>query len=372
MRFDERYIPFSSLRYSTQSFIDFCLPECSPKRNYALIGPGVSQSTDQPVNLREPHGFQVGGVSMPPGKVNPPHLHFTCEVFFCARGTWEIQWGFNPDASTLLISDGDIVAIPTWVYRGFKNVGSDDGFMFTALGRDDTGGILWSPATISAAQEHGVYLTRDHKIVDTRNGASPPLEQERFEPMSASEIASLQPWSDAAMRKRFFAFDELCWEEHALLDSSLDDGGAMIAPVFGYGMCEKRNCLPRPMNPVGLSMEWLRIPAGGRIRRHRLDVKQVLIVYRGSLRILVNEAEESGQYQLQGCSDAWDTFSVPERAWREFRADQEHEVVALSMLATDDRKLIDWDPEVIASASQLGLTRDADGYIAPKHFVTRA
>ncbi len=70
-----RFIPFDSLRYTTEAFIDYCIPECSPKYNYALIGPGVSQNPKQPVSLREKHGFQVGGISMPHGKTNPAHMH---------------------------------------------------------------------------------------------------------------------------------------------------------------------------------------------------------------------------------------------------------------------------------------------------------
>ena len=99
---DLRYLPFSGLRYSTEAFIDYCIPESNPKYNYALIGPGVAQNSGQPVGLREPHGFQVGAVSMPHGKINPPHMHFTCEVFICTKGDWRIQWGFNPEASACL------------------------------------------------------------------------------------------------------------------------------------------------------------------------------------------------------------------------------------------------------------------------------
>jgi hypothetical protein len=40
----KRFIPFSSLRSSTEAFIDYCLPESKPKFNYALVGPGVSQN----------------------------------------------------------------------------------------------------------------------------------------------------------------------------------------------------------------------------------------------------------------------------------------------------------------------------------------
>ena len=117
-----RHIPFSGLRYSTEAFIDYAIPECQPKHNYALIGPGVSQNAAQPVSLREPHGFQVGGVRIPHGKINTPHMHFTCEVFICTRGDWRVQWGFNPAARELDIGEGDLASIPTWIYRGFTNL----------------------------------------------------------------------------------------------------------------------------------------------------------------------------------------------------------------------------------------------------------
>ena len=103
-----RHIPFHSLRSTTEAFIDYAIEECSPKFNYALIGSGVSQNPNQPVSLRDLHGFQLGGVSLPHGKVNPPHMHFTCEVFECTRGDWKLMWGFNPEPEQALLGEGDI------------------------------------------------------------------------------------------------------------------------------------------------------------------------------------------------------------------------------------------------------------------------
>ena len=102
----QRFIAFDSLEYSTDAFIDYRIPGCGPKKNYALIGAGVSQNPDQPVALQETHGFQVGGVSMPAGVVNPPHMHFTAEVFICTNGRWELHWGFNPDAGVASFGEG--------------------------------------------------------------------------------------------------------------------------------------------------------------------------------------------------------------------------------------------------------------------------
>ena len=99
----QRFIPFSSLRYSTEAFIDYRIPECAPKKNYALIGPGVSQNPNQPVSLREKHGFNVGGV-LPcrHGKTNPPHMHFTAEVFMCTKGAVGFTLGLQPGSASRL------------------------------------------------------------------------------------------------------------------------------------------------------------------------------------------------------------------------------------------------------------------------------
>ena len=64
-----------------------------------------------PVSLREKHGFQVGGVAMPPGKINPPHMHFTAEVFICTRSEWDVHWGFNPEPLKARIGPGDIASM---------------------------------------------------------------------------------------------------------------------------------------------------------------------------------------------------------------------------------------------------------------------
>ena len=110
------------------------------------------------MSLREPHGFQVGGVSMPYGKTNPAHMHFTCEVFICTRGDWRIEWGFNPQVQSAPIGEGDLVSVPTWIYRRFTNLGVDAGFILTALRRENTGGTLWGPGTLKAAAQHGGQL----------------------------------------------------------------------------------------------------------------------------------------------------------------------------------------------------------------------
>ncbi len=366
-----RFIPFSGLQYSTEAFIDYCIPECAPKYNYALIGSGVSQNPKQPVSLREKHGFQVGGISMPHGKRNPPHMHFTAEVFICTRGNWEMHWGFNPDHQTAEIGEGDILTVPTWIYRGFKNVGVDDGFMFTALGRDSTGGILWGPTTLELARKNGVRLTDDYQIVDENAGQRWMPDMKPLQPMTEQQIAELRVWSAKEMSKRVVRFADLDWSASATLDAALPGCGAQLAPVIGWGMSEDRNQQAQVTNAHGFSVEWMKLPAGGSVSRHQLKEKQVLVVYQGELRINVEGASVTA-VTAKGLSTGWDTFAMPADCWRSYQNKSSQDAVVLVMSAGDARKRITWADDVVQSAGQRGYAIDANGYIGPKYFIDRA
>lgn len=377
----ERFIPFTSLRYSTEAFIDYRIPGCAPKKNYALIGPGVSQNPNQPVSLREKHGFQVGGVAMPPGKTNPPHMHFTAEVFMCTKGEWDLQWGFNPEPMKARIGPGDIASVPTWIYRGFQNMGQEEGFMFTALGRDDTGGILWGPQTLEAARAQGVHLTEDYQIIDEQAGqAWDATTMKRLQPMTPSEIEQLQRWSPEQMMKRVVRHADLDWQADALLDSVLPGCGAQMAPVIGLGMSQsRRHCAPIS-NSHGFSIEWMRIPAGGSVSAHSLAEKQVLSVYQGSVAISIsNDAEVPAEHGksapvcvASGNPHGWDSFAMPALVWRSYRNVGDKDAVMLLMTPGDGSKKITWAPEVLAASAQAGYTADANGFVALKKFTDRS
>ena len=377
----DRFIPFSSLRYSTEAFIDYRIPGCAPKKNYALIGPGVSQNPNQPVNLREKHGFQVGGVAMPPGKTNPPHMHFTAEVFIRTKGRWDLQWGFNPDPLKAQIGPGDIASVPTWIYRGFQNVGDDEGFMFTALGQDDTGGILWGPQTLQAAQAQGVHLTEDYRIIDEQLGQSwDEQTMRRLQPMTPEEIAQLRPWSQQQMGQRVVRHAELQWSSRALLDAALTGCGAQLAPVIGYGLSEDRDHQAPIGNAHGFSIEWLKIPPGGQVSLHRLACKQVLTVHRGTVAIEVsNQAPGPADTEVvaitsiaNGHTEGWDSFAMPAEVWRYYRNIGDTEALVLLMTPGDGRKPIDWAPAVQARAAEAGYAIDANGYLALKRYTDRS
>lgn len=379
-----RLIKASEMRYSTEAFIDYRIPGCGPKKNYALIGPGVSQNPNQPVSLREKHGFQVGGVAMGPGISNPPHMHFTAEVFICTRGRWQLHWGFNPDRLECPIAPGDVASMPTWIYRGFRSLGTDsgqEGFMFTALGRDDTGGILWGAATLAAARAQGVHLTEDYRIIDEHAGLKwDDSTMKRLEPMTPQEVGQLRSWDAQQMSRRVVRFADLDWSSHAVLDGACAGSKVQLAPVIGHGMSADRHHLAPIMNSHGFSIEWIKIAPGGQLACHQLANKQVLAMHRGELEIGIGNEPFAdfdsdrviSRFIVQGNEQGNDAYAMPDGVWRSFRNNSSADVLALLMTAGDERKHAVWAPDVVVAAARLGWGIDADGYVGLKRYIDRS
>ena len=137
---ERRTIRRDALVSCNQAFIDCRTPGSDKKENYSLIGNGVSQNPGQVINLKEDHGYNIGAAAMPNGVTNNLHMHFTAEVFLNFRGDWLFRWGKDGKGGEYISHEGDIVSMPTWIFRGFTNVGPDNGWLFTALGQADTGG----------------------------------------------------------------------------------------------------------------------------------------------------------------------------------------------------------------------------------------
>src|SRR5690606_27686464 len=167
---DRRTIRKSDWVACNAAFIDCRTPGSDQKENYSFIGVGVSQSDSQYINLTERHGFNTGAAGMPNGISNNLHLHFTAEVFINLGGEFRLRWGVDGKQGEYVSHDGDVISIPTWIFRGFTNEGPDDGVLFTVLGRDDTGGIIWGPSVLREAESYGLHLTADNKLIDTVAG----------------------------------------------------------------------------------------------------------------------------------------------------------------------------------------------------------
>ena len=362
---EKRLIKRSDYVSCNVAFIDCKTPGSHLKENYSLIGPGVTSSADQVINLREPHGFNIGAAAMPNGITNNLHIHFTAEVFLCFKGEWKFRWGPNGDDGEIVGRAGDIVSVPTWIFRGFTNVGPDDGWLFTALGGDDTGGIIWHPSIISGAAQYGLYLSKGNMLIDTDKGVQKPDDGELITPMSEDEIAKLRRYSVDEMRQRVVTRAERAWSADALLDSCLDGHRSEMAPVIGYGISQDRNHAPKITNPHGFSIEWLKLPPGQSVSRFRIDAKQVLIAFSGSCAITLNGPGAEVELPL----NAWDTASIPGSAWRSIRnlSDSEAEIAVIT--AGDGRKVPEWAPEVLEAVAAKGRAIDKNGFIAPAYLL---
>lgn len=347
------------------AFIDCRTPGSDKKENYALIGNGVSQSSGQVINLQEDHGFNIGAAAMPNGVTNSLHMHFTAEVFFNFRGTWRFRWGRDGKGGEYVSKVGDIITVPTWIFRGFTNDGQDDGWLFTALGQSDTGGIIWGPSVLNEAEGHGLYLTSDNRLIDTIAGDPLPDDDELIRPMPEDMVESLRSYSPEEMRARITTSEDRVFSERPFLCSDLPGGGAHLAAVIGYGMAEDRDLAPRVTNPHSFSVAWLRAREGEGMLRHWHAEPQVLIIKSGVWSVTLNEGPDEVQVTLY----PEDTFSVPPNAWRIFRMEELTEEAEFGELVVinggDARVRLHWAEEVWKEVTDKGLSRDADGYIAP-------
>jgi len=356
------------------AFVDCKTPGSDQKDNYSFIGLGVAQNSDQFINLQEPHGFSLGAAGMPKGVTNSLHLHFTAEVFINFDGDYRLRWGADGTDGEYVSTDGDVISVPPWIFRGFTNIGSDDGILLTVLGRDETGGIIWGPSVLKEAAGYGLYLTADNQLVDTEAGDQLPPDDQLIKPMQQSEIDQLTSYSAADFATRVVRADDRRWISQPFLTSRLPGGAAQLCLVIGYGMAETRHDAPRLQEPHSFNLAWLRAQAGDGMLRHRHQHTQVVTVRSGRWRITVNAGAEERAVEL----GPRDSFSVPPQVWRSMTlleppAGNDTEYGELLVVnGGDDRVILEWDAQLVSDARAAGVVIDPDGYTAPASVLAAA
>ncbi|SEW26258.1 hypothetical protein SAMN04488515_1911 [Cognatiyoonia koreensis] len=354
---EARHIKRDDYVSCTVAFIDCKKPGSDRKENYSIIGPGVTSSDDQVINLPEAHGFNIGAAAMPHGITNNLHIHFTAEVFIVQQGEWTFRWGSNGE-NEVTGRKGDIVSVPTWIFRGFTNAGPDNGWLFTILGGDNTGGVIFHPDIIREAADYGLFISSENRLIDTSRGDVVPPESERIPPMPDEDVAALRDVPREEMMTRVVAADQRDFRP-AFIDQKLSEGGAEMAPVIGYGMTQNRDHAAPITNPHGFSAEWIRIAPGQSVGPFMLDEKIILIVHEGQLRI---DYEDGGGASVT--VNAWDTYSIPAGMFRTLSVAGDKPVEALVVLSGDHRKRPTFAPEILNAAYDAGLGLDASGFVA--------
>ncbi|MEM8803616.1 MAG: cupin domain-containing protein [Pseudomonadota bacterium] len=187
---ESRIVRYGDLIPCKTAFIDAHTPGSDLKENFTIIGGGVSESPDQHVHIRDTPGFNIGAAGQPPKCRNSLHDHNTAEVFFVLKGRWRFFWGRWGDAGEVTLEEGDIFNIPTGIFRGFENIGTDYGMIMAILGGDDAGGgVNWAPQVIEEAVSHGLVLGENGKLYDTKKGEALPSDVSPMQIMSDEELA---------------------------------------------------------------------------------------------------------------------------------------------------------------------------------------
>ena len=196
---ERRIVRYGALQPCRTAFIDAHTPGSDQKENFTIIGAGVSESPDQHIHIKETPGFNIGAAGQPPRCRNSLHSHTTAEVFFVLAGRWRFFWGRWGTAGEVVLEKGDIFDIPTGIFRGFENVGTDYGMIMAILGGDDAGGgVTWAPQVIQEAKDHGLVLSEEGKLHDTKKGQHLP---EGVGPMPLLSEDALKAYPEPSARE---------------------------------------------------------------------------------------------------------------------------------------------------------------------------
>ena len=197
---------FSDLVPSKLPFVEGKLEGHKNRKNYSIVGPGVAEDISQSIKISTPHSFNLGAVSAMPRNGSGLHSHTTAEVFIIFSGKWRFYWG-NEGKDETILSAGDIISMPTNMFRGFENAGDQEGTMFVVLGGDDPGIITWLPSVLEKAKKTGMALLNDNTLIDlSKNNI--PKDKTLLNPISSEEIKKFDNYNLSEIEKFICKFSK--------------------------------------------------------------------------------------------------------------------------------------------------------------------
>ena len=300
---ERRVVRYGDLVPCLNAFVDTRTPGSDRKENFTIIGPGVSENPDQHVHIAEPHGFNIGGARQPPECTNSQHSHDTAEVFVVHSGTWRFDFGEHGDDAQIAAGPGDVVSFPTRAFRGFRNIGSDTGFLWSVLGGDDPGRVTWAPSVFAMAGDYGLVLLENGALVDTAAGQRVP---DGVAPMPVTSRAAI----DALRVMR-------AEDEDEVLARAPSNPAAGETLVIGEG-----GILPAA---DGFALSRLMLAAGDQVDAGAPHRAEVVFVQQGAASV----ATPDGTVELR----AGDTMTVPSGLARTYASDSGAMLIVVRGLA---------------------------------------
>jgi quercetin dioxygenase-like cupin family protein len=308
MALADRLIRYDDLVPCTHAFIDTRSPGSAKKENFTLIGPGVAEHPDQHIHISFPHGVNIGVARMPAGCLNSQHSHLTEEFFVIHSGTWSFISGVDGTDGKVILSEGDIISIPTDIFRGFENVGNDTAYLYAVLGSDNPGNVLWAPQVFDLAEKYGLILLDDGSLVDTTLGEKIPEGKQPMPVTSATQIAEHRIVGDEEMESIVQRSETFAWSKNSCLAQF--DGVEEVALI---GDENKPEDLPASkLNwSHGFVVRALKLQNNATIPEHIRFEEEVVFVQQGQIEITV---DSETLLLAKG-----DTFTTPIGVVRKFK-----------------------------------------------------
>ena len=307
---DGRIVRYGELKPCKTAFIDAHTPGSDQKENFTIIGGGVSESADQHVHISDTPGFNIGAAGQPPKCRNSLHTHRTAEVFFVLSGRWRFFWGADGGDGEVVLEQGDLINIPTGIFRGFENIGTDYGMIMAVLGGNDAGGgVVWAPQVIEEARDHGLVLAANGRLYDSKKGLHPPEGVGPIPTLTKDEMEQFPKVSSQEFVPRFVA---RYWDMMAMADGR---PASVIAPD---GMLRDR---------PGFRLELLR-DGSVATEPYRTTRHEILMVMRGHWKV----AWEGGEASLA----PGDTCAIPPDQLVSLAPSMSGEASLFRVLDTDD------------------------------------
>lgn len=231
----DRIVRYGDLVPCRTAFIDAHTPGSDQKENFTIIGGGVSESADQHVHISDTPGFNIGAAGQPPKCRNSLHTHRTAEVFFVLHGRWRFFWGNDGSDGAVILEEGDVINIPTGIFRGFENIGTDYGMIMAVLGGDDAGGgVIWAPQVIEEAADHGLMLGENGVLYDNKKGQTLPDGVKPMRMLDSAEMALFPHVTTGEFVPRFVAryWDMMALADHQPVTVIGADGMLVDRPGF--------------------------------------------------------------------------------------------------------------------------------------------
>ena len=300
-----RLAKFNELVPSNIPFVEGKLKGHQDRKNYSVIGPGVSEDAKQNVKIAEEHGFNIGAVSAAPMNGSGLHSHTTAEVFIIHQGSWRFYWGVDGTEGEVILNSGDVASFPTNMFRGFQNVSKDEALMFVVLGENDPGVITWTPKLLKDAKDSGMVLMDDNSLIDTEKQEIPD-EDKIIQPLKEQELETFDHYSSSEIEKYVIRFDQ---GDKYFVDDEHYNSNKIINYIDKFDIHNK-TLKPYIPHKTGFSLSLLQ-GKDAHIHEYTLEKSEVFHCLDGKWEIQCNEEKI--------VIGAKDTFSVPKNSLRSIR-----------------------------------------------------